>query len=110
MLPENLPFRVIRVNSEDEVLARANNLIVGWAAYETARRMYPKDRIDYRPGARVIEKSEPGTGLAYSSRYLASSTEHTCLATCRCCCRIAITGCDLDGFEINESPVGVNRF
>jgi hypothetical protein len=29
MIPENLPFRVIRVNSEDEVLARAANLIVG---------------------------------------------------------------------------------
>jgi len=28
MLPEDLPFRVIRVNSEDEVLARANNLLV----------------------------------------------------------------------------------
>jgi len=35
MLPEDLPFRVIRVNSEDEVIARANNLIVGRAAYET---------------------------------------------------------------------------
>ena len=36
MLPEDLPFRVIRVNSEDEVLARANNLLVGRAAYQTA--------------------------------------------------------------------------
>jgi len=36
MLPEGLPFRVIRVNSEDEVIARASNLIVGRAAYETA--------------------------------------------------------------------------
>jgi hypothetical protein len=33
MLPENLPFRVIRANSEDEVIARAANLIVGRAAY-----------------------------------------------------------------------------
>jgi hypothetical protein len=29
MLPEDLPFRVIRVNTEDEVIARANNLLVG---------------------------------------------------------------------------------
>jgi hypothetical protein len=45
MHPENLPFRVIRVNSEDEVIARANNLIVGRAAYETAVRLYPRDVI-----------------------------------------------------------------
>jgi hypothetical protein len=47
MIPEDLPFRVIRVNSEDEVLARAN-LLVGRAAYETALRLYPKDTIQYR--------------------------------------------------------------
>jgi hypothetical protein len=33
----------IRINSEYEVLARANNLIVGRAAYETAVRLYPED-------------------------------------------------------------------
>jgi hypothetical protein len=32
MHPEDLPFRVIRLNSEDEVITRANNLIVGRAA------------------------------------------------------------------------------
>ena len=42
------PFRVIRVNSEDEVIARANNLLVGRAAYETAIRLYPRDTIQYR--------------------------------------------------------------
>ncbi len=57
MLPEDLPFRVIRVNSEDEVLARAANLIVGRAAYETARRLYPKDTIQYRNGAQIIARS-----------------------------------------------------
>lgn len=45
MHPENLPFRVIRINSEDEVIARANNPIVGRAVYETAVRLYPKDTI-----------------------------------------------------------------
>jgi hypothetical protein len=39
MIPEDLPFRVIRVNSEDEVLARAANLVIGRAAFETARRV-----------------------------------------------------------------------
>ena len=59
MHPEDLPFRVIRVNSEDEVIARANNLVVGRAAYETAVRLYPKDKIQYRNGARIIARSEP---------------------------------------------------
>jgi hypothetical protein len=58
MLPENLPFRVIRANSEDEVIARAANLIVGRAAYETAVRLYPRDLIQYREGARVIACSD----------------------------------------------------
>ena len=38
MHPENLPFRVIPINSEDEVIARTNNLIVGRAAQETTVR------------------------------------------------------------------------
>ena len=41
MLPEDPPFRVIRVNSEDEILARATNLIIGRAAYETAVLLGP---------------------------------------------------------------------
>ena len=48
MHPEYLPFKVVRINSEDEVIARANNLIVGRAAYETAVRLYPRDTIQYR--------------------------------------------------------------
>lgn len=60
MHPEDLPFRVIR-NSDDEVIARANNLLVGRAAYETAVRLYPRDVIQYRDGARIIARSEPKT-------------------------------------------------
>jgi hypothetical protein len=59
MHPEDLPFRVVRVNSDDEVVARANNLIVGRAAYETAVRLYPRDTIQYWDGARIIAGSEP---------------------------------------------------
>jgi hypothetical protein len=59
MIAEDLPFRVVRVNSEDEVIARAANLIVGRAAYETAVRLYPKDTVQYRNGARIIARSEP---------------------------------------------------
>jgi len=62
MIPEDLPFRVIRVNSEDEVLARATNLIIGRAAYETARRLFPKDTIHYRDGARIIARNDQDQG------------------------------------------------
>jgi hypothetical protein len=60
MLDEDLPFKVVRINSHDEVLARAANLIVGRAAYETALRLFPKDTIQYRNGAQIIARSDRG--------------------------------------------------
>jgi len=54
---DDLPFKVVRTNSRDEVIARAGNLLVGRAAYETAARMYPRDRIEYRHGALVMERN-----------------------------------------------------
>ena len=54
---DDLPFKVVRTNSHDEVIARAANLLVGRAAYETADRMYSKDRIEYRKGALVMERN-----------------------------------------------------
>jgi hypothetical protein len=38
---DDLPFKVVRVNGHDEIVARAVNLLIGRAAYETARRLYP---------------------------------------------------------------------
>jgi hypothetical protein len=35
------------------------NLLIGRAAYETARRVY--EHIDFRDGARIIARSEPET-------------------------------------------------
>ncbi len=58
-MQDDLEFKVVRVNGQDEVLARAVNLIIGRAAFETARRLYPGDRVDYRHGARVIARSDP---------------------------------------------------
>jgi hypothetical protein len=49
-----LPFKVDRTNGHDEIIARTNNLVVGRAAFETARRRYPTERVDYRDGARII--------------------------------------------------------
>jgi hypothetical protein len=56
---EECPYKVVRTNGGDEVLARAPNLLIGKAAFETARRMYPKDLIEHRRGAQVLERSEP---------------------------------------------------
>ena len=45
---DDLPFKVVRTNSHDKIIARASSPLVGRAAYETAARMYPRDRIEYR--------------------------------------------------------------
>ena len=57
MSTEDCPFKVVKTNGSDEVLARAVNLIIGKAAFETAKRMYPGDCLEYRNGAQVIERS-----------------------------------------------------
>jgi hypothetical protein len=57
MYAEECPFKVVRTNGSDEILARAANLLIGPAAFETAKRMYPKDLIEYRRGAQVLAKS-----------------------------------------------------
>jgi len=57
MAHEELPFKVVKTNGQDEVLARAINLLVGRAAYEKAAAMYPSDVIVLRSGARVIASS-----------------------------------------------------
>jgi hypothetical protein len=56
---DELRFKVVRTNGHDEVLVRAANLLVGRAAYETARRLFPKERIDLRDGARILDTSAP---------------------------------------------------
>jgi hypothetical protein len=60
MSPEDLPFKVVRINGHDEVLARAANLLIGRAAYETAVRQFPGDAIQYRNGAQIIARSDAG--------------------------------------------------
>ena len=57
-MQDELPFKVVRTNAHDEVIARAGNLLVGRAAYETARRLYPRDIIHHRCAARIIERSD----------------------------------------------------
>jgi hypothetical protein len=51
-------FKVVRINSTYEVLARAANLMIARGAYREAARMYPDDRILFCEGTQVIEKSK----------------------------------------------------
>ena len=55
---DELLFKVVRTNGHDQVLARAANLIIGRAAYETARRLFPNDRVDYCNGAQILARSD----------------------------------------------------
>jgi hypothetical protein len=57
MFAEDCPFKVVRTNGSDEVLASAANLLIGRAAFETAKRLYPKDILEYRRGAQVLDRS-----------------------------------------------------
>jgi hypothetical protein len=61
---DDLPFKVVRTNSHEEIIAHAGNLLVGRAAYETAARMYPRDRIEYREGALVMARNYSDDGGA----------------------------------------------
>jgi hypothetical protein len=62
MYEEDLPFKVVRTNGHDEVLARTANLLMGRAAYETAVRLFPNDLIHYRNGAQIIARSDTANG------------------------------------------------
>ena len=57
-MTDELPFKIVRSNGTDEVLARAMNLLIARGAYQAAAKMYPEDLIELRQGARVIEKSK----------------------------------------------------
>jgi len=59
MNDDDLPFKVVRSNGSDELLARATNMVIAKGAYSAAAQMYPDDKIELRQGARVIEKSKP---------------------------------------------------
>jgi hypothetical protein len=58
MEPEDLPFRVVRTNSHTEVLARATNLLIGRGGFQAAVRLYPRELIELRQGARVIDRHD----------------------------------------------------
>jgi hypothetical protein len=57
MADEEFLFKVVRTNGHDEVLARSINLLMGRAAFEIAKRLYPRDQLEYRKGAQVLDRS-----------------------------------------------------
>jgi len=52
-------FRVVRSNGSDEELATAINYKIARAAWRAAVLEYPRDRIELRHGARVVERAGP---------------------------------------------------
>jgi hypothetical protein len=54
-MTDEVPFKVVRSNGHDEVLARAMNLLIARAAYLEAARLYPESCVR---ATRVIEKSK----------------------------------------------------
>jgi hypothetical protein len=55
---EDLPFKVVRTTSYAEVVARATNLVLGRAAYESALKLYPQDTVQYKYGATIIAQRD----------------------------------------------------
>jgi hypothetical protein len=47
-MTDELPFKVVRSNGTDEVLARVVNMLIARCAYRKAARMYPEDLIELR--------------------------------------------------------------
>jgi len=57
-LPEDLPFKVVRdIGGQDEILARSASLIIARGAYGAAVGMYPRELIELRNGALVVQNS-----------------------------------------------------
>jgi hypothetical protein len=57
-MSDDLPFKVVRSDSNDELLAQAVDLIIALGAYRAAAEMYPEDLIELRAGGRVVERSK----------------------------------------------------
>ena len=59
-MEQELSFKVVRAGKIDEVLTHHNNLLIARAAYGLAIDLLPRDKIELRQGARVVENSKPG--------------------------------------------------
>ena len=54
----DLPFKIVRTNAHDVVIGQTTNFLIARTAYEMAVKLFPKDCIELRQGARIIEKSK----------------------------------------------------
>jgi hypothetical protein len=61
--------RFVCTNGSDEVLVYANNLLIGRAAFETAKRLLPRDQLEYRRGAQGA-RAEPAIAAEGRDRLL----------------------------------------
>jgi hypothetical protein len=55
---EALSFKIVKTNTQDEVIVRGSNYEICKAAFEKAIFVYPNDHLEMRQGARVILKSK----------------------------------------------------
>ena len=55
---DELPYKVIISNGNDELLARAARFELAQAAYLRAVSILPKKLIELRHGARIIQRSD----------------------------------------------------
>jgi hypothetical protein len=53
-----LPFKIVKLNGRDVIIATAELLLVAQVAFERTAELYPHDIVELRQGARVIAKSE----------------------------------------------------
>jgi hypothetical protein len=71
MLLQDCPCEVVRMKGGDEVLARAANLLTGRAAFETAKRMHPRDVMEPSPGPPPSSPANAnGAGVAPPRRHV----------------------------------------
>jgi hypothetical protein len=57
-MKQELSFKVIRAGKIDEVLTLDPNPLIARAAYGLAVELLPRERIELRQGAHVVEKSD----------------------------------------------------
>jgi hypothetical protein len=56
-MKQELSFKVVRASKIDEVLTHHTNPLIARAAYGLAVELLPRERIELRQGAHVVEKS-----------------------------------------------------
>jgi hypothetical protein len=55
---DQLVYKVVISNGSDEVLARASKFELAKVAYAKAVEMLPRELVELRHGARIIERSD----------------------------------------------------